>query len=220
MIHENVITDFSPEAVMPQVDGTAFVHPLAAVIGRVTIGKYVLVSPFASVRGDEGQPIYIGDSSNVQDGVIIHGLETEHEGHAIDENRVVEAGEPYSVFVGRKTSLAHQVQVHGPAYVGDETFVGMQTLIFRATVGRCCIIEPGCIVMGVQVDDNRHIAAGTVLKKQADADRLPVVAADNPMKDLNQKVVHVNTSLARGYLKNLSGFKETRGQGSERKEKN
>lgn len=215
MIHENVVTDFSPRALMPQIDGTAFVHPLAAVIGRVSIGKHVLVSPFASIRGDEGQPIFIGDASNVQDGVIIHGLETEHEGHAIDENRVQDGEESYSVFVGRKTTLAHQVQVHGPAYVGDETFVGMQTLIFRATVGRRCIIEPGCIVMGVRIDDNRHVAAGTVLKKQEDAESLPVVTAENPMKDLNKKVVHVNTSLARGYLANLSGVEGSRGQGSE-----
>jgi carbonic anhydrase/acetyltransferase-like protein (isoleucine patch superfamily) len=215
MIHENVVTDFSPRAIMPQIDSTAFVHPLAAVIGRVSIGKQVLVSPFASVRGDEGQPIFIGDASNVQDGVIIHGLETEHKRDAITENRVQDGDAFYSVFVGRKTTLAHQVQVHGPAHVGDETFVGMQTLIFRATVGSRCIIEPGCIVMGVRIDDNRHVSAGTVLKKQEDADCLPIVGAENPLKDLNQKVVHVNTSLARGYLKNLSGFEGSRGQGSE-----
>ena len=27
-------------------------------------------------RGDEGQNIYVGDESNIQDGVVIHGLET------------------------------------------------------------------------------------------------------------------------------------------------
>jgi len=35
-----------------------------------------MVSPMASIRGDEGMPVYIGNDSNVQDGVVIHGLET------------------------------------------------------------------------------------------------------------------------------------------------
>ncbi len=80
MIHKNVKTDFSQHEYLPVVDASAFIHPLAAVIGNVTVGKRVMISPFASVRGDEGQPLFIGDDSNVQDGVIIHALETEQEG--------------------------------------------------------------------------------------------------------------------------------------------
>jgi carbonic anhydrase/acetyltransferase-like protein (isoleucine patch superfamily) len=63
IIHRNVIVEFSPEAVDPVIDSTAYVHPLAAVIGNSIIGKRVMVAPFASVRGDEGQPLYIGDDS-------------------------------------------------------------------------------------------------------------------------------------------------------------
>ena len=65
MIHKNVVTDFSAKACDPQIDPTAFVHPLAAVIGNVILGKRVMVSPFAAIRGDEGQPLYVGDESNV-----------------------------------------------------------------------------------------------------------------------------------------------------------
>lgn len=201
MIHKNVITDFCQKEYMPQVDPGACVHPLAAVIGHVFVGKRVMVSPFASIRGDEGQPIFVGDESNVQDGVILHALETEENGCPIRANLVEAQGKEYALYVGKRVSLAHQVQIHGPAYVGDNTFVGMKSLVFRARIGNSCVIEPGCIVMGVTVADGRYVPAGTTLKDQKEADSLPVITADYPMKDMNKGVVHVNTHLADGYNK-------------------
>lgn len=201
MIHKNVITDFCGKEYTPVIDPSAYIHPLAAVIGNVSVGKRVMVSPFASIRGDEGQPIFVGDEANIQDGVVLHALETEHNGHAIDKHLVEVQGRKYAVYVGKRVSLAHQVQIHGPASVGDDSFVGMQSLVFKAEVGSNCVIEPGCIVMGVHVPDGRIVPAGTVLKRQEDADRLPAITADYPLKDLNKDVVHVNTSLADGYNK-------------------
>jgi len=201
MIHKNVVTDFSSVVCTPDVDSTAFVHPLAAVIGNVFIGKRVMVSPFASVRGDEGQPLYVGDESNVQDGVIIHALETEHHGNPVENNLVEHDGEKYAVYVGKRVSLAHQVQIHGPAYVGDDTFIGMKALIFKTSVGKKCVVEPGCVLMGVSVPDGRYVSAGTTLTKQDEADNLPVISDTYSMKDLNKGVVHVNTALADGYNK-------------------
>ncbi len=201
MIHKNVVTDFSPKESFPVIDASAYIHPLAAVIGNVTVGRRVMVSPFASIRGDEGQAIVVSDNANVQDGVVLHALETELNGQPVEKNLVEVDGKKYAVYVGRRVSLAHQVQIHGPACVGDDTFVGMQSLVFKATVGSACVIEPGCIVMGVRVPDGRYVPAGTVLKKQEDADNLPAITADYPMKDLNKGVVHVNTALADGYNK-------------------
>jgi carbonic anhydrase/acetyltransferase-like protein (isoleucine patch superfamily) len=201
MIHQSVVTDFCQKEYLPGVDSSAFIHPVAAVIGHVFIGKRVMVAPFASVRGDEGQPIFVGDESNVQDGVILHALETEHNGRPIEANQVEAEGKKYSIYIGKRVSLAHQVQIHGPAFVGHDTFVGMKTLVFRAKLGNNCVIEPGCIIMGVTVEDGRYVPAGTVLKSQKDADNLPVVTDDYPLKNLNKGVVHVNTSLADGYNK-------------------
>ncbi len=201
MIHKNVITDFCRKEYLPQIDPSAYIHPLSAVIGHVFVGRRVLVSPFASIRGDEGQPINVGDESNVQDGVILHALETEQGGQPIEANLVEADGKKYSVYVGKRVSLAHQVQIHGPAYVGDDTFVGMQTLVFKARVANNCVIEPGCIIMGVSVPTGRYVPAGTVLKNQNDADSLPEITHDYPLKDLNKGVIHVNTHLADGYNK-------------------
>jgi carbonic anhydrase/acetyltransferase-like protein (isoleucine patch superfamily) len=199
MKHRNTVTDFSPSAVDPTVDATAFIHPLAAVIGNVTIGKKVMVSPFASIRGDEGQPLFIGDHSNVQDGVIIHALETEIDGKVVEKNCVTVQGKQYAVYVDEKVSLAHQVQIHGPAFVGNNTFVGMKSLVFKSQIAPRCVIEPGCIIMGVTVAEGRYVPAGTVWKTQKDADALPLINEQYPMKDMNKGVIHVNVALAEGY---------------------
>jgi carbonic anhydrase/acetyltransferase-like protein (isoleucine patch superfamily) len=200
MIGKNVVTDFCSMCSEPVIDPTCYIHPLAAVIGNVILGKNIMVSPGASVRGDEGQLLFIGDDSNVQDGVVIHALETEMNGKPVEKNLMDVNGKKYAVYVGSRVSLAHQVQIHGPAVVLDNTFVGMKSLVFRSSVGRNCVLEPAVVLMGVKVADGRYVPAGSVIKTQADADNLPVVTENYPMKDLNKGVVHVNTNLARGYL--------------------
>jgi carbonic anhydrase/acetyltransferase-like protein (isoleucine patch superfamily) len=200
MIGKNVVTDFSAKVSEPVIDISTYVHPLAAVMGNVILGKNIMVSPMASVRGDEGQPLYIGDNSNIQDGVVIHALETELDGKPVEKNLYEVSGTKYAVYVGNRVSLAHQVQIHGPAVVMDDTFVGMKTLVFRSIVGKGCVLEPGVILMGVTVPDGRYVPAGTVVRNQEQADALPAVTDDYPLKNLNKGVVHVNTALAKGYL--------------------
>jgi carbonic anhydrase len=202
MIHKNVKTEFSPEEYMPQIDPSAYVHPLGAVIGNVIIGKSVFVAPFASVRGDEGQPLYIGDESNVQDGVIIHALETFHNGHPVEKNQVEVNGNKYAVYIGNRVSLAHQTQIHGPAFIGNDCFIGMNSLVFKSRVEDGCVIEPSCVIVGVTIKSGHYVPAGTVLSSQAEADRLPKkITEDYAFRALNEGVVHVNVHLAAGYRK-------------------
>ncbi|NLD81304.1 MAG: carbonic anhydrase, partial [Smithella sp.] len=200
MIEKNVKTDFSSNVSEPVIGAGSYIHPLAAVIGNVILGTNVMVAPTACVRGDEGQPLYVGDDSNVQDGVIIHALETELDGKPVEKNQVEVNGKKYAVYVGNRVSLAHQVHIHGPAVVMDDSFVGMKVLVFKSFVGKNCVIEPGVILMGVKVADGRYVPVGSIVKTQAEADALPVITADYPMKDMNKGVLHVNKALARGYL--------------------
>ena len=200
MIGKNVKTDFSARVSEPVIDPSSYVHPLAAVIGNVILGKNIMVSPTASVRGDEGQPIYVGDDSNVQDGVVIHALETEVDGAPVEKNLYEVSGKKYAVYVGRSVSLAHQVQIHGPAVVMDNTFVGMKVLVFKSFVGQNCVIEPAAVLMGVKIADGRYVPVGSVIKTQAEADKLPAITPDYPLKDMNKGVLHVNKALAKGYL--------------------
>jgi carbonic anhydrase len=200
MIEKNVKTDFSEKVSEPVIGSGTFVHTLAAVIGNVILGNNVMVAPTACVRGDEGQPLYIGNETNVQDGVVIHALETELDGKPMEKNLMEVDGKKYAVYVGNRVSLAHQAQIHGPAVVMDDTFVGMKVLVFKSFVGRNCVIEPGVILMGVKIPDGRYVPAGSIIKTQLDADNLPAITIDYPMKDMNKGVLHVNKALAKGYM--------------------
>lgn len=195
----NVLTSFNPDIERPTIAKSAFVHQLGAVTGHVALGERVYVAPSASIRGDEGQPIYIGDESNVQDGVVLHGLETIDHGQEIPRNQVEADGKKYSVYVGKRVSMAHQSQVHGPAKVGDDTIIAMQALVFKAELGDHVVVEPGAKIVGVKIASGRYVPTGAVVARQADADALPQITDDYPFKSLNEAVVHVNTQLADGY---------------------
>jgi carbonic anhydrase/acetyltransferase-like protein (isoleucine patch superfamily) len=196
----NIRTTFVPEIAAPEISAHAYVHPLASVIGSVTIGERVFVAPAASIRGDEGQHIHIGHDSNVQDGVVVHGLETFEGGHAVPEHEVEAGGRKYSVYVGHRVSLAHQSQVHGPAKVGDDTFVGMQALIFKTELGDHVVVEPGAKLIGVKVAPGRYVPALSLITKQAQADALPRITPDYPYRTMNDHVVKVNVQLAQATM--------------------
>lgn len=199
-IMPNPVTTFTPQRVMPFISPSVALHPQASVIGNVTISDSVNIAPFASIRGDEGTPIYIGSGTNIQDGVVIHGLK---------EGRVKNGQADFSVYVGNNTSLAHQSQVHGPAKIGDNVFVGMQAFVYKSEVGNNVVIEPTTKVIGVKIADNRYVPAGEVIKTQKQADSLPKITADYQNKEMNHEVVEVNKELANGYPANyyLMNFK-------------
>ena len=116
------------------------------------------------------------------------------------EKTAVVKRQKYAVYVGSRVSLAHQVQIHGPAVVMDNTFVGMKVLVFKSFVGQNCVIEPAAVLMGVKIADGRYVPAGSVIKTQFEADMLPSITPDYPLKDMNKGVLHVNKALAKGYL--------------------
>ncbi len=210
-IRPNVQTDFNPNVTFPKISKTAYIDPFAVVIGDCRIGKLVAVAPFAVCRGDEGTPIYIGDYSNLQDGVILHALETTSHGKNIDDRRYSAQGSllkandaaafknGFAVYVGSKVSLAHDVQVHGPAYIGNDTFVGMKSMIFNAKLGkRDAIGISSTITNGVTIADDKFVPPGSIITTQAQADKLPS-RVGSPYEKLNGFVLHVNQELAKGY---------------------
>jgi len=111
-------------------------------------------------------------------------------------------GKKYAVYIGSRVSLAHQVQIHGPASVGDNCFIGMKSLVFKSKVEDGCVIEPNCVLVGVTIRSGNYVPTGSVLSSQADADRVQKkITEDYAFRTLNDGVIHVNTSLAEGYSK-------------------
>ena len=205
LLRPNVLTEFNPTVDTPVIAAGAYVDKLASVIGAVSIGTRVFVAPFASIRGDEGQPIVIKEGTNVQDGVVVHALETFNKGEIIDKNLVTVDGKKYAVYVGAFVSLAHQSQVHGPAAVGDHTFIGMQALIFKSVIGKNVVVEPGAKVIGVTVAEGRYIPAGSVVVTQEAADALPKITPAYAFAKLNDGVLEVNEAFADKYLEMATG---------------
>lgn len=172
----------------PFIPATAFVHPQATVIGQVILSDNVHVAAGSSVRADEGAPFFIGPNSNIQDGVVIHALKQKH---------VIVGGERWAVYVGRNVSMAHDALVHGPSYVGDNTFIGFKAVVHDAVVGSHCSIGIGAVVVGVEVPDNRFVPHGSIIDTQAKADALPPVTMAH--QHFNEDVVDVNRGLAAAY---------------------
>lgn len=209
-VHQNVETDFNNEIKLPQIKNDSFIHPFAVVIGDCYIGKMVLMAPTSVCRGDEGTPIHVSDYSNVQDGVILHALETTINGQNLDDRRFAASGDRllandskfdggYAIFVGYRVSLAHDSMVHGPAWIGNDTFVGMKSLIFNAKVGsNVAIGVSSTITGGVVIPDNKFVPPGSIIVTQQQANALPS-RIGSPYENINKDVIHVNENLAEAY---------------------
>lgn len=151
----------------PKIDTSAYVHSFSNLIGDVRIGANVMIAPGTSIRADEGAPFYIGDSTNVQDGVVIHGLE---KGRVLGDD-----GSSYSVWIGNHVSLMHMSLIHGPAYIGDGCFVGFRSTLFNARVGAGSIVMMHVLIQDVEIPPGKYVPSGSVITSQQQADRLPDV---------------------------------------------
>jgi carbonic anhydrase/acetyltransferase-like protein (isoleucine patch superfamily) len=118
---------YSFKSVKPIIHETAYVHPLACVIGEVIIGKDVYIGPFASLRGDMGR-IVVEDGSNVQDHSMIHMFQgvtvwlkkNSHIGHgAILHGCVLEE----NCLVGMNAVIMDNVVIGAGSIVGAMSFV-------------------------------------------------------------------------------------------------
>lgn len=182
-------TPWSRNLAEPKIDPSAYVHSFSNLIGDVYIGANVLIAPGTSIRADEGSPFHIGDSTNVQDGVVIHGLE---------KGRVVgDDGKEYSVWIGASTSITHMALIHGPAYIGNNCFVGFRSTVFNARVGDGCVISLHALVQDVEIPAGKYIPSGAVITTQQQADLLPNVRESE--QNFASHVVGINESLRQGY---------------------
>ncbi|HLB54326.1 MAG TPA: transferase hexapeptide repeat family protein [Gemmatimonadales bacterium] len=129
------------EGFRPVIHESAFVHPLAAVTGHVTIGRDVYIGPGAAVRGDWGA-IEIQDGCNVQENCVIHAFPG------------------VTVVLEESAHIGHGAIIHG-ARIGSNALIGMNAVVMdHAVVGAGAIVGALSLVReGMQIPD-RMIAAG------------------------------------------------------------
>ena len=106
----------------PVIHESAFIHPQAAVIGNVIIGKDVYVGPGAAIRGDWGE-IIIEDGCNVQENCTIHMFPgtttTLKKGAHIGHGAIIHGGT-----IGENVLIGMNAVVMDEAEIGDESIVG------------------------------------------------------------------------------------------------
>lgn len=174
--------DWNPGGDCPQIDNTAYIHPTAVIIGKVSIGRNVFVGPAAVIRADEpGSLIIIKDNCNVQDRVIVHALEDS------------------AVSIGENTSLAHGCIIHGPCKIGKNCFIGFGSVVFKSEIGEESLIKHLAVVENVNVPPDRVIESCQSLNREDDAKDLRYT--DEKEKKFTEKVIKVNLNLVKGYCR-------------------
>ncbi|WP_439873737.1 carbonate dehydratase [Bacillus mycoides] len=188
-ISPNPITSFNPIRRYPKIDKTAFISPFSSVIGDVRIKDNVYVAPNVSVRADEGTPFYISSNTNLQDGVILHGLLNKFV--SVDDKE-------YSIYIGKKVSVAHGALIHGPCYIGNKVFVGFKSIVYNAIIGEGTFISYNAVVTnGVRVSRNRFVPPGANIDTQEKADALFRVPTDE--EEFAREVQRVNQEFPASY---------------------
>lgn len=176
----------------PKIHATAYVHPTASVIGWVELGREVNIAADTSVRADEGAPFYIGDRSNVQDGVVIHALK---------DKWVMVDGRRWAVWIGSDVSLAHQALVHGPSVVGSRSFIGFKAIVHDSIVGEGCFVGLGAVVVGVEIPPRKRVPNGWIVDSPEKVRELPDV--EDAHAHFNEDVVQVNRGLVVAYSRHV-----------------
>lgn len=185
----NPPTSFNPVSKYPKIHKSVFLGPFSSIIGDVTVCEDVFIAPNVSIRADEGTPFYIGAKSNIQDGVVLHGLKN---------TELIAYGKNFSIYIGSEVSIAHKAIVHGPCIIGDNTFIGFNSIVFNAIIEENCYIDMSTVISGgIRINAGSYVPVGSVVDTQKKADCLPKIPKNKT--EFAQKVVDVNNELSEIY---------------------
>ncbi len=133
--------------ISPVFGKNCFLAETAVVIGEVKMGDNCTIWFNAVVRGDV-HSISIGDSTNIQDGAVIHCTY-----------------QKAKTIIGSNVSIAHCAVVHG-CTIHDNVLIGMGAIIMDdAVVGSNSVIAAGAVVLPGTIVEAGSIYGGTPAKR-------------------------------------------------------
>ena len=129
------------KGMVPVVHETAYVHPLASVIGHVSVGANCFIGAGAVLRGDWGK-IILEKGCNVQENAVIHMFPnttvTLHEGAHIGHGAMV-----HGATIGEQCMIGMNAVLLDDVRLGKESIVGALTLVKAQSVW-----EPRSLIVG------------------------------------------------------------------------
>lgn len=136
---------YSFKGFIPVVHESSFIHPQAAVIGNVIIGKNCYIGPGAAIRGDWGE-IILEDGVNVQENCTVHMFPGK------------------SITLKESAHVGHGAVIHG-ANLGRNCLIGMNSVIMDdAVIGDECIVGAMAFVKANTVFEKRQLIVGNPAK--------------------------------------------------------
>lgn len=136
---------YAYQGIVPVVDPTSYVHPLASLIGDVIVGPGCFIAPGASLRGDFGRIVVEGDSS-IQDSVTVHA----------NSNR--------DTVIRRGATIAHGAIIHG-CEIGENSLIGMNAVVLDdAVIGTENLVAALALVKSDTQTPSRSLVAGNPAK--------------------------------------------------------
>ena len=182
----------NPSGHRPQVHESAYVDQTAILCGKVIVHENVFIGPYAVIRADEVdangemEAIVIGAHSNIQDGVVIHS----------------KSGA--AVTIGERTSIAHRAIVHGPCSVGDEAFIGFNSVLFNCSIGKGCVVRHNAVVDGCDLPPGFYVPSTERIGPKTDLSTIARVSV--AASEFSEDVARTNNELVQGYKKLQNEF--------------
>jgi carbonic anhydrase/acetyltransferase-like protein (isoleucine patch superfamily) len=132
----------SYKGISPRIADTAFVEQSAQIIGDVEIGKHSSVWFNCVLRAD-CYHIRIGESTNIQDGTVIHVTQ-----------------ERFATIIGDYVTVGHSAVLHG-CNIADRCLIGIGAIVLdNVTIGEESFVAAGSLVTPGTVIPPRSMVMG------------------------------------------------------------
>ena len=137
--------------VTPRIGENSYIDESAVVIGDVEMGENCSVWPLTVIRADINK-IRIGNSTNIQDGSVLH---VTHKGPFSPDGA--------ELHIGDQVTVGHKVLLHG-CRIGNQCLIGMGSIVTdNAIIEERVMIGSGSLVPPNKVLESGYLYLGNLV---------------------------------------------------------